>query len=335
MNIERRDFFKILSVGALTVSGVKSVEAREWQYTGRPPKAPALLYDSTLCIGCKACEVGCKTANGLLPDHSDLDKAYGVNKVWDSADDLDTNSWLKIKLFKDGSGATKDQEKDGFAFMRSACMHCVEPDCQSVCPTSALLKDPETGIVSWDIDACCGCRYCQMACPFNVPKFEFEEAFPKLQKCILCEHRLKNGSITGCSEACPTGATLFGNYEDIMAEAKKRLELKKGDVYDYPVHTLDSDVKKSRPVTGYINKVYGEKDGGGTQYVVLSAVPFTKLGLPKLPDHSSSSKSQNLQHTIYQGLIAPVVVFGGLAAAAFRNVRKEQKEEQEGGKNEA
>jgi len=335
MNIERRDFFKILSIGALTAAGSKSVEARDWQYTGRPPKAPALLYDSTLCIGCKACEVGCKKANGLDVDHSDLENAYGVEKVWDSAEDLDTNSWLKIKLYKNGDGSVKDRETDGFAFMRSACMHCVEPDCQSVCPTSALLKDPKTGIVSWDIDACCGCRYCQVACPFAIPKFEYEEAFPKIQKCFFCEHCLAEGKITGCSEASPTGATLFGDYETILDEAKRRLALKEGETYDYPVHTPDSGITKPRPAAKYINHVYGEKDGGGTQYMVLSAVPFTKLGLPKLPEHSSSSKSEALQHGLYQGLIAPIVLFGGLAAAAFRNVRQEEKEEQRRAQDEA
>jgi len=229
MNIERRDFFKILSVGALAAAGTKPADARDWQFTGRIPDAPALLYDSTLCIGCKACEVGCKNANELEVQHSDLEKAHGVKNTWDSADDLDTDSWLKIKLYKDGDGSVKDREKDGFAFMRSACMHCVEPDCQSVCPTSALLKDPKTGIVSWDEDACCGCRYCQVACPFAVPKFEFEETFPKLQKCILCEHRVTEGNITGCSEACPTGATLYGPYDQVLAEAKRRLEVKEGD----------------------------------------------------------------------------------------------------------
>lgn len=330
MKIERRDFFKILSVGAIAATSSKPLQAREWQFTGRLPKAPALLYDSTLCIGCKACEVGCKTANGLDADHSDLEKMHGVDKIWDSAEDLDTNSWLKIKLYKDGDASVKDREKDGFAFMRSACMHCVEPDCQSVCPTSALLKDPETGIVSWDIDACCGCRYCQVACPYLVPKFEFEETFPKLQKCILCEHRLKEGQITGCSESCPTGATLFGEYEDLLAEAKKRTALNEGDVYDFPVHTLKSGKIKPRPAAKYINHVYGEKEGGGTQYIVISSVPFTKLGLPKLTETSSSSKSEKLQHALYQGMIAPVVLFGGLAAAAFRNVKKQEKEEQGG-----
>ena len=213
MKIDRRDFLKILSVGALTVSGVKPVEARDWQYRGRPPKAPALLYDSTLCIGCKACEVGCKKANNLELDHSDLEKTYGVKNVWDSAEDLDTNSWLKIKLYKNGNASVKDRETDGFAFMRSACMHCVEPDCQSACPASALLKDPKTGIVTWNIDACIGCRYCQVACPFEIPKFEYEKAFPKIQKCFLCEHRLAEGKKPAVVKPVPPALPYLANMK--------------------------------------------------------------------------------------------------------------------------
>ncbi len=327
MNIERRDFFKVLSVGAATAAGAKSVRAREWQHRGRNPDAPAILYDATLCIGCKTCEVGCKEANDLKVEHSELDRWHGVNKVWDSAADLSTQSYIKIKLYKNGDGTVKDRAVDGFSFIRSACMHCAEPDCQSVCPTSALIKDEKTGIVGWNIDACCGCRYCQMACPYVIPKFEYDEAFPKLQKCFFCEHRLAEGKIPGCCEACPTGATIYGTVDEILAEAKRRVERKEGEEYAYPLHTVHSDDKKSRPVHGYINHVYGEHEGGGTQYFVLSAVPFEKLGLPKLPPHSASGKSEKLQHTLYYNLIAPLVLLGGLVAAAFRNTKHEDKGE--------
>jgi Fe-S-cluster-containing dehydrogenase component len=327
MNIERRDFFKILSAGVATAAGAKKAEARQYQHRGRKDDAPAILYDSTLCIGCKTCEVGCKKANDLPVEHSDLDKWHGVSDVWDSKEDTAPHTFIKIKMYKEGSGVNKDQEKDGFAFMRSACMHCAEPDCQSVCPTSALIKQEDTGIVTWDVDACCGCRYCQVACPYLVPKFEYDKAFPKLQKCFLCDHRIAKGEIPGCAEACPTGATLYGTYEELLAEAKKRVGMEPGSIYDYPINKLSGETKKSHPVTKYINHVYGETEGGGTQYIVISAVPFEKLGLPKLPDYSSSGKSEKLQSTLYYGLIGPVVLLGGLMGAAYRSVKKEDKAE--------
>lgn len=327
MNIERRDFFKILSAGAVTAAGTKPALSRDWQHRGRNDNAPAILYDATLCIGCKTCEVGCKKANDLEVEHSDLDKWHGVDKVWDSAHDLSTQSYIKIKMYKEGTGIAKDSETDGYSFMRSACMHCAEPDCQSVCPTSALIKDEVTGIVTWNIDACCGCRYCQVACPFLVPKFEYDKAFPKLQKCFFCNHRIKEGDIPGCCEACPTGATIYGTYEEVLAEAKKRLESKIGSDYAFPLHTVDSDQRAHQAIPEYVNYVYGEKEGGGTQYIVLAAVPFEKLGLPKLPSYSASGKSEKLQHTIYYNMISPIVLFGGLMAAAYRSVKKEQNTE--------
>ncbi|MBD3224121.1 MAG: hydrogenase 2 operon protein HybA [Caldithrix sp.] len=325
MNIERRDFFKILSVGAAAAVGTKPAQSREWQHRGRNDDAPAILYDATLCIGCKTCEVGCKEANDLQTEHSEVEDWHGVDGVWDSSLDLSVQSYVKIKMYKNGDGSVKDREVDGYSFIRSACMHCAEPDCQSVCPTSALIKDDKTGIVSWNIDACCGCRYCQVACPYLVPKFEYGEAFPKLQKCFFCEHRIVEGQIPGCCEACPTGATIYGKYKDVLAEAKQRVVMKEGTEYDYPVHTVDGDYTTKQPIKKYINHVYGETEGGGTQYIVLSAVPFEKLGLPNLPAHSASAKSEKLQHTLYHNLIAPLVLLGGLIGAAYRNTKKEDK----------
>lgn len=327
MNVDRRDFFKILSAGLVTATTAKEVFAEDHVRYKRSPDSVGILYDATTCIGCKACEVGCKNANELPVEQSNLDNYHGVSEIWDSAHDTSVNSFLKIKLFKDGEGIVKDQVKDGFSFFRSACMHCVDPDCQSVCPTSALLKDPKTGIVTWDIDACCGCRYCQMACPFLIPRFEYDKAFPRVRKCYLCSHRVAEGGIAGCAEYCPTGATLYGTFDEMMAEAKKRLELNEGDSYDYPIHTMDSGNRTTKKVPKYINYVYGEKEGGGTQYIVLSAVPFEKLGLPKLPDHSSASKSEGLQHTLYKGMIAPIVALVGLMFAAHRSVKNEDKTE--------
>jgi len=121
------------------------------------------------------------------------------------------------------------------------------------------------------------------------------------------------GKISGCAEFCPTGATIFGKYDEILAEAKRRLSLNAGDVYEYPAHMVNSGYSTPKKVAKYINYVYGEKEGGGTQYIVLSAVPFEKLGLPKLPYHSAASKSEGLQHTLYKGLIAPAALLVGLA----------------------
>jgi Fe-S-cluster-containing dehydrogenase component len=197
----------------------------------------------------------------------------------------------------------------------------VDPSCVSACPVSALTKDPASGIVSYSKSACIGCRYCQLACPYNIPKFEYEKAFPQIRKCELCSHRLKKGEIPACAEFCPTGATVFGKVDDLLAEAKKRLQYKPGSQQVYPVERLGGKVTTERAVTPYVQKVYGEKDGGGTQILYLAGVPFDKLGLPKLEERSDAQRSEVIQHTIYKGMIAPIVFLGGLLYVVHKNTK--------------
>ena len=217
MNIERRDFFKILSAGVATAAGLDSAFAAPRKTL--PPEAIGILYDATLCIGCKACEVACKKRNEKPAYHSNLEEKSGVSNVWDSARDLNAYTLNKIKVYKEGAAEKKDQTENGFGFIKRACMHCIDPDCASACPTSALQKDPVKGIVTWDVDACCGCRYCQVACPFMIPKFEYDKAFPELVKCELCSHVVSEGGLPGCCEFCPTGASLYGPVEELIVSA--------------------------------------------------------------------------------------------------------------------
>ncbi len=322
MNIDRRDFMKIFSAGVVTASTAKQALAREPKT--RLKDAVGILYDATVCIGCKACEVGCKTRNNKLVEHN-TEKLFGVDQTWDSASDLSAETLNKIKVYKNA------ENSDVFSFIKRACMHCVDPDCVSVCPTTALTKNAATGVVSWDIDACCGCRYCQLACPFNIPKFQYDEAFPEIVKCEMCQHVIAEGGIPGCCEWCPCGASIYGKVEDLLEEAHKRLNWGTGKEYEFPVAELGSKITARKPLAKYVNYVYGEKENGGTQYIMLSAVPFEKLGMPLLPDQSEAVLSEGIQHTLYKGLIAPFVLFGGLAFAAHRSLKNEGNEE--GGNN--
>jgi Fe-S-cluster-containing dehydrogenase component len=343
MNVGRRDFFKILSAGAVTASSISTVQARTSRELS--PDAVGILYDATLCIGCKSCEVACKRNNGMPLEHSSLEEQIGVEGIWDSPKDLSAKTLNKIKVYRDGSGATRNQETDGYSFVKRACMHCAEPDCMSACPTTAFTKDAVTGIVSWDKTRCCGCRYCQVACPYNIPKFEYDKAIPEVHKCELCSHVLAEGGIPGCCEFCPTGASVFGKVTDLMEEAKRRIALKPGEEYAYPVGSLDGQYRRTsdadasfiqdgpsdnafvqrRKAAEYVNYIYGEEESGGAQVMILSAVPFKKLGLPEVP-YSASETSENITHTIYKGLIAPVALFGGLLFAAHRSTKGQVEE---------
>ncbi|MFH1853116.1 MAG: hydrogenase 2 operon protein HybA [Candidatus Neomarinimicrobiota bacterium] len=322
MNIERRGFFKVLSAGALAAGSMSTALARTVKTL--PPNAVGILYDATLCIGCKACEAGCKKANNMPADHSDLETQAGVGPIWDSGTDLNSRTLNKIKAYRHGSGTIKNAANDGYSFVKRACMHCIDPDCVSACPVSALNKDADTGIVTYNKKACIGCRYCQVACPYNIPKFEFDKAFPEIVKCEMCSHLLAEGGLPGCCQSCPTGASLFGRVEDLLDEARRRLALQPGTDYAYPITSLTGGESQVRPAARYVDYIYGEYESGGTQYLLLSAVPFDKLGLPQLPRDAAAVASETLQHTIYKGLIAPVALLGGLLYTAYRSTATHQ-----------
>ncbi|MEI8030505.1 MAG: hydrogenase 2 operon protein HybA [Comamonadaceae bacterium] len=316
----RRDFLKgVLAGGAAITTAAVAPPACARETHGRPAEALGLLYDATLCIGCKACVAACKEANNNPPEFSTEDH------LWDTPLDTSGYTFNLIKMYRNGTMEKKDAEVNGFAFMKTSCMHCADPSCVSACPVSAMTKDPVTGIVAYDPDACVGCRYCVVACPFGIPKYQYDSPTGKIGKCELCRHRYKDGHYSACAEVCPTGATLYGKTSDLLAEAKRRIALKPGDVTRYPRGKIGGpDQSYEAPVGKYLNHVYGEKEYGGTQVLKLSAVTFEKVGMPDLPPNKSgAATSETIQHTLYGGLIMPLAVLGALSFIAKKNVRDE------------
>jgi formate dehydrogenase iron-sulfur subunit len=194
----------------------------------------ALLFDGTKCIGCGSCSAACQESNGL-PESSDPD--------------LSARQFTVLKTAK-GAG--------GDVHYRRLCMHCQDPTCASVCPVGALHKTA-AGPVVYNPDICLGCRYCLQACPFNVPRYEWTSLNPRVRKCTFCSDRLAHGKINACAEACPTGATMAGERDALLKEARARLAAEPGK---------------------YVQKIYGEHDAGGTSVLYLSSIPFSQLGLP-------------------------------------------------------
>lgn len=307
MGVSRRNFLKLAGSSALVSTAAATVDVEARPNKKPAPQAVGMLYDATICIGCKACVAGCKEANNMPVD------SMTEPPIWDTPLDISDKTLNVIEVYKNGSAEVKDREVDGYSFMKRHCMHCVDAVCVSVCPVSAMRKNPITGVVTHHPEVCIGCRYCSFACPFNVPAYEFDNPLGQIQKCQFCDHRLVEGKLPGCVEACPTGASLFGSYEDILAEAKRRLSMRPGEEYEYPLNTVDSPHRHVATVKEYEDHMYGDADeGGGTQVVVLSGVPFTKLGLPDLPEKSAASRSESVQHTLYKGMIAPALLFAGL-----------------------
>ncbi|HEX6901140.1 MAG TPA: hydrogenase 2 operon protein HybA [Thermoanaerobaculia bacterium] len=284
MALDRRSLLKgaALTAAAATV-GTAPAGARERR--AAPADAVGLLYDTTRCIGCKACVVACKEANNMPPDTD----GYGGG-LYDAPEALNETTRNVIQLY---------QGEDETSFVKRQCMHCVDPGCVGACMLGALQKR-EYGIVTWDGSRCIGCRYCQVACPFNVPKFEWSKKAPKIVKCELCVHRLREGKEPACSEVCPRQAVIFGTRAELLAEAHRRLA-------GHPDR--------------YVPKVYGEHELGGTQCLYLSHVPFEKLGFRFQHDEPVPEVQQTVQHGIYQGFAAPLALYAVLGAVMFRNRR--------------
>jgi Fe-S-cluster-containing dehydrogenase component len=285
MGISRRNALKALAVvgSATTVTALGARRGEGATMPVAPPDALGLLYDTTLCIGCRACVVACTEANNLTPD-----TAWSDGK-WQTPPDLNANTKTLIKLYSEGGQQS---------FVKQQCMHCLDPACANACMLGALKKG-QFGIVSYDATYCVGCRYCETACPFNVPKFEWANALtPKIVKCELCRHRLAVGLEPACTEVCPRQAVIFGKRSDLLAEAHRRLA-------EHPDR--------------YVPHVYGETEAGGTQCLYLSHVAFEQIGLPAYGPASVPEPQRTLQHGIYQGFAAPVVLYGVLATVLMRN----------------
>ncbi len=304
---DRRTLLKGLALaGGAAATGAVPAAAREAKQV--PPAALGMLYDTTRCIGCKACVFACQQANDLEPQRS----PDGLHLA---PVDLDGRTKNVIKLYK---------EEGRRSYVKAQCMHCVDPACAAACMLHSLSKDEQTGIVGYDPQYCVGCRYCQIACPFNVPKFEFDKAAPKIVKCELCRHRVQGAELErsadgfsryprdhgpACCEVCPREAVIYGTREELLAEARRRIAESPGKYFE--------------------DRVYGEHEAGGTQVLYLSHVPFEKLGLPTLGGQGVPHVAYTVQEGIYKGFIAPVALYGLLAAVMIRNRRSGAGHEEE------
>ena len=189
-----------------------------------------ILTDLTKCIGCEACVNACKEINNL-PREKEYNK-------------LTSTTWTYIKKVQGVN-------------IRQQCMHCIDPTCVSVCPVGAFEKTA-AGPVIYHEDRCMGCRYCIMACPFEIPTYEWDKILPRVQKCIMCyEKRVSQGQEPACTSVCPTGATLFGERDRLITIARQRIEESPGK---------------------YVDQIYGLHEAGGTSVLYLSDIPFEQLG---------------------------------------------------------
>jgi len=312
MSLDRRTALKVLACGGATaVASAVPAAAREAKVA--PPGAMGMLYDTTRCIGCKACVVACKEANDREVDPGPWG---GQPPLWDAPMDLNGRTKNIIKLYREGEYTS---------FMKSQCMHCIDPACSAACMLGSLHKDEVTGIVSYNPAYCVGCRFCMMSCPFNVTKFEFNRAVPNIVKCELCRHRVKdaavetggftrypNGQGPACCEVCPREAVIYGTRDELLREAKSRIAANPGMYFE--------------------DRVYGETEAGGTQVLYLSHVPFEKIGLPSYGPRGVPHTAYTVQEGIYYKIpfAIPIALYAGLVAVQIRNRRAGHGDEEGG-----
>ena len=234
----------------------------------------AVLYDANKCIGCRACQIACKQWN-------ELPSVITTNRgTYENPPHLDAYTFTKIRF--------KEIENDGkfhFVFTKVQCFHCEHPACATACPVGALQKT-DNGPVIYDDNKCIGCRYCQVACPFGIPNFQWDSPQPWIRKCTFCADRQGGGLQPACVTTCPTGALEYGEREDLIAEAKQRIAEHPDD---------------------YVDHIYGENEVGGTSWLYLSPVPFEKIGFPVL-----GSKPVTINAERAMSLVPPVLL--GVAA---------------------
>lgn len=282
MPISRRTFLKgsAAGVGALAAAAVPVIGADA--AAGTAEDSASMLYDSTICVGCRACQVACKKRNGLAHETDE-------SGLYEMPHDLDSKTWTLIKLYKDASA---------MSFIKNQCMHCIHAACVSVCPVGALEKLP-SGPVIYHQERCIGCRYCMAACPFHIPKTEWEKPLPFIQKCDFCADLQAKGEHPRCGAVCPTGALIYGTRSTMLEIARNRL-VSEGS---------------------YVQHIYGEKEAGGTAMLYISDLDFAKLGFPIQSDTSLP----DLTWPYMQGVLGVIGVMVTLSTAIyFRTHRKSE-----------
>jgi formate dehydrogenase iron-sulfur subunit len=199
----------------------------------------AILVDVTRCTGCERCVAACIEENGTDPVKAQIDRAV-------TKDGLSENRFLSVPMVEEGR------------FVRLSCMHCLEPACVSACLVGGITKTPD-GPVIYDPDKCIGCRYCMLACPFHIPRYEWDAISPFMRKCALCHQRLAEGGLPACVEACPQEALRFGDRKALLLEAHGIIAAGRGR---------------------YLDRVWGEHEFGGTSVLYVSDVDLGVLGWP-------------------------------------------------------
>ena len=303
MGLNRRGFLKFVTLAGATAAGAgKTAHARQSQ---TPADPYGCLVDLTRCIGCRKCEEACNRVNHLPAPERSFEDPTVLNRLRRP----DEKAFTVVNRYFPGKLDASNQLVP--TFTKIQCMHCQDPACASACIVGALSKKAN-GSVNYDVSKCIGCRYCMVACPFEIPAYEYHDPItPRVMKCTFCFERIsKDGGLPGCAEICPTEAITFGKRKTLLDVAKKRI--------------------RKNPAR-YIDHIYGEKEVGGTSWMYISGVPFDKLGFIDVPNQPTPKLAETIQHTLFSYLWSPILLFGLLSGVMWTSHKNRVTPEDEEG----
>jgi formate dehydrogenase iron-sulfur subunit len=291
----RRSFFKSAGLLTATIAGVSTKTAKASPENILSEDRKGVLVDTTACIGCRNCEWACKKAHDLPA--GDID-SYADKSVLKEMRRPDKSALTVVNQYE------KEKQINSSIDVKVQCMHCDHPACVSACIVGALSKK-ENGSVVWDTSRCIGCRYCMVACPFQIPSFDYNKALdPEIRKCDFCFERTKKGQLPACVEICPVEALTYGPRSELIKIAREKIN-------KYPDR--------------YIAHIYGENEVGGTSWLYLAGQDLAKTkALPTLGSKPAPGVSESIQHGIFAYFVPPVSLYALLAGIMWLNKKKKE-----------
>lgn len=295
----RRDFLKSSALIGAGITGLSSSSAKAAPKNILSPDRMGVLVDATVCVGCRSCEWACKDAHNLPA--GDLE-SYENREILEQKRRPDTSALTVINEYSPGKFSNLPVD------VKAQCMHCDHPACVSACIVGAFTKE-ENGSVIWDTDKCIGCRYCMVACPFQIPTFEYDKALnPLIMKCDFCFERTKVGKLPACVNICPVEALTYGPRTELVLIARERIR---------------------RNPDRYMDHIFGEYEVGGTSWLYLASKDFNELGFPKLGKDPAPGVSESIQHGIFAYFVPPASLYALLGGMMWLSKRRKELEQEE------
>ena len=347
MNASRRNFLKAIGIAGTAGVGcpVRAV-AENGSAIASTGDAMGVLVDLTLCVGCRKCEYACQEEAGFDVDPIE---SFEDKSVFERQRRPGPREYTVVNRY---DGLTDDAP----ACVKVNCLHCLEPACVSACLVSALRKEP-SGPVVYDASRCMGCRYCMVACPFQIPTYDYDNALtPQVRKCTMCFGRQTPAgqAVSHQPSAVSQERTTAGQAPSpVSHEGRTSPERQQGvmpdrspaipacvsicpqDCLTYGRRSellkLAHDKIRERP-EHYVDHVYGEHEAGGTSWLYLSNVRFEDLGFLKLGDLAPSELTEMIQHGVFKHWVPPFALYALLGVIMWLT-RRESEQVNEGGRH--